>query len=101
MAPLKSLLRSTSSVERRLLSGIIVVAALVLGFAFLASQVIDGGTKAFDERILQFFRAQTNASSAAARPWLRDVMRDITVLGSTIVLTIVVVVVVGVVCVLC
>ena len=95
MAPLKSLLRSTSSVERRLLSGIIVVAALVLGFAFLASQVIDGDTKAFDERVLQFFRAQTNASPAAARPWLRDAMRDITALGSTIVLTIVVVGVVG------
>lgn len=94
MVPLHSLLRSTTSVERRLLSGIIVVAALVLGFAFLASEVIDGDTKAFDERVLQFFRSQADPSPAS-RPWLRDAMRDITALGSTSVLTIVVVAVVG------
>ena len=94
MVPLHSLLRSTTSVERRLLSGIIVVAALVLGFAFLASEVIDGDTKAFDERVLQFFRTQSGPSPAG-RPWLRDAMRDITALGSTSVLTIVVVGVVG------
>jgi len=94
MVPLHSLLRSTTSVERRLLSGIIVVAALVLGFAFLASEVIDGDTKAFDERVLQFFRTQSGPTPAG-RPWLRDAMRDITALGSTSVLTIVVVGVVG------
>ena len=95
MVPLHSLLRSASSVERRLLVGIVVVAALVLGFVILAGEVSDGDTKAFDERVLQFFRDQAVPSRPVGPTWLRDAMRDITALGSTSVLIIVVIGVVG------
>jgi undecaprenyl-diphosphatase len=95
MVPLHSLLRSASAVERRLLVGIVVVAALVLGFVFLASEVSDGDTKAFDERVLQFFRDQAAPSRPVGPARLRDAMRDITALGSTSVLIIVVIGVVG------
>jgi undecaprenyl-diphosphatase len=95
MLQLRHLLRSASSAEKRMLVGIIVVAALVLGFAVLASEVIEGDTKAFDERVMQFFRAEASPSRPAGPAWVKDAMRDITSLGSTSVLTIIVVGVVG------
>src|SRR5262249_45065981 len=95
MFPLRRLLRSVSTAEKRMLVGTIVVAALVLGFAFLASAVIEGDTKGFDERVLQFVRTQTSPSRPAGAARLKDAMRDVTALGSTSVLTLIVVGVVG------
>src|SRR5262245_53579565 len=91
MSALRSLLRAASDVERRMLVGIVLVAMLVLGFGLLASQVVEGDTKAFDERVLQFFRAPADPSRASGPRWLKDAMRDVTALGSTSVLAIIVV----------
>src|SRR5262249_51347229 len=89
------LLRSVSDIEKRMLVGIVVVAALILGSAVLASEVVEGATKAFDERVLQVFRDPANPLLPIGPAWLRDAMRDITALGSTSVLTILVVGVAG------
>jgi undecaprenyl-diphosphatase len=91
MPPLRTLLRAASDVERRLLVGFVLVAMLLLGFGLLASEVVEGDTKAFDERILRFFRAPADPLLPAGPAWLKDAMRDITALGSTSVLTIIVV----------
>jgi undecaprenyl-diphosphatase len=91
MSAFRSLLRAASAVEKRMLVGVILVTMFVLGFGLLASEVVEGDTKAFDERVLQFFRAPANPSLPAGPPWLKDAMRDVTALGSTSVLTIIVV----------
>jgi len=95
MSPFRTLLRAASDVEKRMLVGVILVTVFVLGFGLLASEVVEGDTKAFDERVLQFFRAPANPSLPAGPPWLKDAMRDVTALGSTSVLTIIVVGVAG------
>ena len=95
MPALRLLLQAASDVEKRMLAGIVLVATLVLGFGLLASEVIEGDTKAFDERVLQFFRAPADPSLPAGPAWLKDAMRDVTALGSTSVLTIIVVGVAG------
>ncbi len=57
-------------------------ALLVVLFAILASEVMDGETHAFDAGVLH--AAQ---SLRAAHPWLADAMRDASGLGSTLALT--------------
>jgi len=95
MSAFRTLLRAASAVEKRMLVGVILVTVFVLGFGLLASEVVEGDTKAFDERILQFFRATANPAVPAGPPWLKEAMRDVTALGSTSILTIVVVGVAG------
>jgi undecaprenyl-diphosphatase len=92
---LRSLLGRVSSVEKRMLAGIIVVAVLVLGFAMLASEVAEGETHSFDERILLQFRVPGSPTDTIGPTWLRETMRDITALGGTGILTIIVASVAG------
>lgn len=61
---------------------VFAAAALALAFALLGSEVGEGETRTFDMQMLQ--RAQ---SLRAANPGLADVMRDLSGLGSTVVLT--------------
>jgi undecaprenyl-diphosphatase len=95
MPNFRSLLRSVSHTETRVLVGIVAVSALVLVFGLLASEVIEGDTKAFDEWLLLSFRVAGNPSVTVGPAWLKDAMRDITALGSTSVLSIIVAGVVG------
>jgi undecaprenyl-diphosphatase len=79
--------------ERALLGPLIAVAAgsaLVVAFATLAGRVVAGDTHAFDEAVLHGARALR-----ATYPWFADAMRDLSALGSTAVLTLVVVLATG------
>jgi len=59
-----------------------IAALLVLSFALLASEVIEGDTRAFDERILLFFRnAWRSFPRSVGPPGSRRRWRDITALG--------------------
>lgn len=76
---------SRSAGYKALLKPLLVVfaaAALALAFALLGSEVGEGETHTFDMQILR--RAQ---SLRAAYPGLAEVMRDLSGLGSTVVLT--------------
>ena len=95
MSILSALLRSIGAVGRRALASMVVVAALVLGFGLLASEVLEGETRAFDERILLLFRTPGDHSIPIGPPWLKEAMRDITALGGTSVLVVVVAAVLG------
>jgi undecaprenyl-diphosphatase len=95
MTFLRSLLERVSRVEKRMLTGILVAAVLVLGFAMLANEVSEGDTRSFDERILLLFRAQGNPAVSIGPAWLYEAMRDVTALGGTTVLTIIVLSVAG------
>lgn len=57
-------------------------AAMVFLFLKLGSEVVEGETQSFDQRILQFAQALR-----AQYPTLAEIMRDLTALGSTAVLT--------------
>ncbi len=77
------------SLLRPLLAGAVV---LVLAFAFanLASEVLEGDTHAFDLWLLHQAQA-----IRAAHPWVTEVMRDLSGLGSTVSLALVTVATVG------
>ncbi len=70
------------------LGTLLALAGLVLGvwlFWFIASQVVDGGTKEIDRRILLAFR-QPGDLAPVGGPVVLTIARDITSLGSTTVL---------------
>lgn len=69
---------------------VFVAATLALLFIVLAGEVREGDTRFFDMQLL--LSAQ---EVRAANPWLAEVMRDLSGLGSTVVLTLVTVATVG------
>ena len=95
MAYIRSLLDRVCSIEKWTLIGFVIAAFLILSFAVLASEVAEGETRAFDERILLMFRIPGDLSRTIGPPWLKEAVRDITALGGTSVLAIIVAGVVG------
>src|SRR5262249_525014 len=87
---LHTLVARVSRVERRALAGFVLATALLFAFVILAGEVIEGETHAFDERLLLLFRDPGNPSTTIGPPWFKEGMRDITALGSTSVLSIIV-----------
>jgi undecaprenyl-diphosphatase len=81
--------------EIRLLGTLLISAALLLVFVKLASEVIEGETLAFDKSILLALRNPLDTADPLGPPWLEAAMRDLTALGSTIVLTIITLAVAG------
>lgn len=76
--------------ETWLLASVFIVAALLLAFGFIADQVAGGSTTALDQAIILLFRSGSdNLSGPIGRPWVREMARDITSLGSIAVLGIV------------
>ena len=69
------------------------VAVLLFGFAFIALEVTEGGPIAFDHRLMVALRDTSDLSRPIGPPWLLDVVRDITALGSTAVLALLVTIV--------
>jgi undecaprenyl-diphosphatase len=82
--------------ETWLLVSVFIVATLLLAFDFLADEVMEGSTAALDRTIILLFRSGSdNFSGPIGPPWVREMARDITSLGSVAVLGIVSFVVVG------
>ena len=66
---------------------IFVVAGLILIFGFIADEVTEGATLAFDNYLLSAFRSSANNFSSPIGPvWVQEMARDITSLGSFTVL---------------
>lgn len=63
---------------------------LLLGFIVLAQEVFEGETRRFDESLLLALRMPADPARPIGPAWLPDVMRDITALGGTAVLTLLV-----------
>lgn len=81
--------------EAALLAAILVAAASLALFAQLTDEVFEGETHAFDEMVLLALRAPADTNDPIGPGWLEDMMRDVTALGSTGVLTILSLAVVG------
>lgn len=96
-SPLRQLLSTLSSARLDqyrvlflpLLAGL-AVALLAWAFIQLGSEVLEGDTRAFDMQLLQSAQALR-----AEQPWLAEVMRDLSGLGSTVVLALFTAVTVG------
>lgn len=70
-------------------------AAAALVFLLLATAVAGGDTLAFDEWILHGLRTSGDLTDPIGPPWFEEMVRDITALGSTVVLTLAVIVAAG------
>ena len=72
------------------LAAVFAIAGLVLAFGHIAEEMLEGDATKFDERILLFFRSANDVSNPVGPPWVEEMARDITALGSFAVLSIVV-----------
>jgi len=78
----------------RFLVPILRATASVWGFIEIAEEVFEGETRAIDERIILALRT-SDASDPVGPAWFEEAVRDLTALGSTLVLAIAVLTVVG------
>ena len=81
--------------EFAVLATLALAAAAVWAFAELADDVLEGETHVFDEWVLLALRRATDPSDPLGPGWLEELMRDITALGSTGVLTLITLAVAG------
>ena len=91
----RQLAEHVSRLERLTAAVVLVVAAGILGFLLLADIVADGGARRFDEWLLLALRSPGDLSDPIGPRWFEEMMRDITALGGTAVLTLGVLAVTG------
>lgn len=89
------LIAHAGRIERLTLVTVILAAAALFAFARLADAVGEGGTRAFDERVLLALRTPGDLADPLGPRWLEEMMRDFTALGSTGVLSLMVLAVAG------
>ncbi len=89
------LLRTRDRTELALLVGGLAALLLLLVFARLADVVVEGHTKAFDERVLLALRDPGDLSKPIGPRWLAGAALDVTALGSGTVLGLTVVAIAG------
>ena len=89
------LIARVADIERTVLITVILGAAALFAFAKIANEVGQGETRAFDEWLLLSLRTPGDPAVPIGPKRVQELMRDITALGSTGVLTIMVLSVVG------
>jgi undecaprenyl-diphosphatase len=76
--------------EIALVAAVLIGAVLLLGFGLLADAVVEGGTAEFDRAMLLALRTSGDLADPIGPAWLEEAARDLTALGSTAVLGILV-----------
>lgn len=74
---------------------LLAIAVLLLIFAEIADEVMEGSTTPFDRSVVLAFRNPADLSQPIGPAWLQSMARDITALGSVVVLSILLLAVVG------
>ena len=77
----RALLSRASGAERLTLLVLGGVAALVLAFAMIAEEVMEGETRGLDRKLLLMLRNPENLADPLGPRWLEEMMRDFTALG--------------------
>ncbi|HEX9906332.1 MAG TPA: phosphatase PAP2 family protein [Propylenella sp.] len=85
----------TARAELAILVTFLIVAGGVWAFVLLAGEVAEGETEAFDRAVLLAFRSSADPSDPIGPGWLEEAVRDVTALGSNVVLTFVTLAVIG------
>ena len=80
--------------EIRPLAILLCASSLILGFGLLAEEVFEGDAAAFDARVAGLFRSAGSATPIGP-PWLQELARDVTSLGSYAVLGLILLTAVG------
>lgn len=88
-------LAGAGRIEKTALAALAIVVLSTWGFVELADEVTSGQTGALDRSILLAFRNAADPSDPIGPRWFEEVMRDITALGGTTVLTLITLTVVG------
>ena len=87
------------SVARHELTRVLMVALLVVvgvwGFVELAGEVLEGDTRAFDHWLLEALRHPQDPERPRGPSWLVEIGRDVTALGSSVVIALVTLGVIG------
>lgn len=60
----------------------LLIALLVAGFVYLAQEMLEGDLARLDDAILMAFRTAGNAADPIGPPWVEELGRDVTALGS-------------------
>ena len=88
-------IRKRWQAEPWLFVSVLTIAGLLLIFGSIADEVMEGSTSAFDRYVILAFRSAGNSSDPIGPPWVQEMARDITALGSVAVLAIILFAVVG------
>ena len=80
----------------KVMAFVLMIAGLVFAFGFIAQEVVKGKTLAFDREVMLALRNSADTSVPIGPAWLPEAARDITSLGSIIVLVIITLVVVAI-----
>jgi undecaprenyl-diphosphatase len=91
----RQLAEHVSRLERLTVALVALGGAGILAFLALADAVADGGARRFDEWLLVALRSPGDLSDPIGPRWFEEMMRDITALGGTAVLTLGVLAVTG------
>jgi undecaprenyl-diphosphatase len=75
--------------ELALLVSVLAIAGGLLGFALLADEVGEGDTRSFDHSVMLALRTPSDPADPIGPPWVEEMARDLTSLGSITVLTLV------------
>jgi undecaprenyl-diphosphatase len=81
--------------QKAALIPILTIALLLFAFGIVAQEVAAGESLAFDRRIILAFRDAAHSSEPWGPAWFQEAARDVTGLGSIVVLTMVTVAVAG------
>jgi undecaprenyl-diphosphatase len=84
---MREAIRRLGPLELGLIVGLLIVAGGLWAFLGIAEEVQEGEVEAFDRTLLMLFRDPSDLSKALGPAWLGEVMRDLTALGSMVVLT--------------
>jgi undecaprenyl-diphosphatase len=82
-------------IEAEVLGAISAAAAGILAFVLIGGTVLNGGFRELDEALLLRLRNPLDSSDPLGPPWFEELVRDLTALGSTAVLTLLVAAVAG------
>ena len=79
----------------RVMPFVLAIAGLLFAFGFIAQEVVKGKTLAFDREVMLALRSSADPRVPIGLTWLPEAARDLTSLGSIIVLVIITLAVVG------